>query len=282
MGLRPVSPLSRGRQSSKSQCIAPCAQGRAPLHGHRLPRGVAQETRSFGAFALAQLAEEPARETSRSGGSGGGSAGRPCLCRSRLTAGPAARAARRSAAPRAATEPVVSRPLSGQARTPGLRAPVAPHAEAPAPTLGLMEAPGGDATRLTEPAEEPGAHHGRHLLATQLARSRDGLGGLCHRSFWSPGSNAEISAADAAADAAAALLPAPPRRHLAPAHSAPSRLLTGRTIEARRGLGRRGLGSKTTERAARRLLRPAHHPRRLHSPLRREDKWNRDSLNTWS
>lgn len=53
----------------------------------------------------------------------------------------------------------------------------------PDPTPGLMEAPGRDATRLTELAEERDATHGRHLLATQLAGSSGGLGGLCHRSF---------------------------------------------------------------------------------------------------
>lgn len=105
-----------------------------------------------------------------------------------------------------------------------------------------MEAPGEDATRPTEPAEEP-----RPILTRHSTRrlARQALGLLSPRF---PVSRSGRDSLVAAAEAAAALLPALPRRHRAPAHSAPSRLMTGRTIEARRGLGRRGLGSKTIER----------------------------------
>lgn len=64
----------------------------------------------------------------------------------------------------------------------------------------------------------------------------------------SPGSQSPQAAAGssvAAAEATAALLPAPPRRQRAPAHSAPSRLLTGRTIEAPGGA--RGWGGDHRE-----------------------------------
>lgn len=131
------------------------------------------------------------------------------------------------------------------------------------PPRGLMEAPGGDATRLSEPAEEPGAPRGRLLLATQLAGSQGGLSSSCHHDFSSPEADANSFVA--------ALLPALPRLRPAPAHSAPSRLMAGRTIEARRELGRRGLGSKTIERAARRLLTRSPLSARLDSPTRPVD-----------
>lgn len=89
-----------GRRSSVTALRPPRAPGRARLHRHRFPGGAAEETRVFRRFrVLARRTHRPARETSRSNGTRGGSAGRPCLCRSFLAAGPAAPAAQRCPEP---------------------------------------------------------------------------------------------------------------------------------------------------------------------------------------
>lgn len=184
-GLRPGAPGPGAPEFRVTGHRCPRAPGRARLHRRRLPRGAAGETRSFGAFALAQQAEGPARETSRSGGRGGGSAGRLRLCGSRLAAGPAAQAALHSAAPRAAPgPPAFGRPPS-QARAPDSAAPppLTAVAPAPAPTPGLN---GGAGLRRHSPhaaCRGAGAPRSRHLLATQLAGSPSGLGGLCRHGF---------------------------------------------------------------------------------------------------
>lgn len=141
-GLRPGAPQLGAPEFRVTVHRRPRAPGRARLHRRRLPRAAAGETRSFGAFALAQQAEGPARETSRSGGRGGGSTGRLRLCGSRLAAGPTARApgARwRPAWPRARWRSGGRRAKPAPQTLPPLR-PSQPWP--PPPPRGLMEAPG--------------------------------------------------------------------------------------------------------------------------------------------
>ena len=227
-----------GRRSSKSRRCAPRALGAALGSSATASREVLpRKLESFGAFESSRggPTDRPAKLPEVTGPAEGPPAARAFVA----LAWPPAPLLRPLGAAR-------SRPWARSrrgSRPARLAPPRALHGRAPAPTPGLMEAPGEDATRPAEPAEES-----RPILTRHSTRrlARQALGLLKPRVPISRSGRDSLVAAAAAA--AAALLPALLRRHRAPAHSAPSRLMTGRTIEARRGLGRRGLGSKTIER----------------------------------
>lgn len=130
LGLRPGAPRPGAPEFKVIGHRRPRAPGRARLHGRRLPRGAAGETRSFGAFAFAQQAGGRPAKLPEVAGAGEGP---PAACAFVAPASPPAPLlASLGGAPRV-PGPARVGTAAGPGPRPRLLGPAAPHGRGPRP-----------------------------------------------------------------------------------------------------------------------------------------------------